>query len=134
MPFFVDMAVANNARDGVWYFANGSYLAVEWRTSNRGNGTDLYDFSVEYSTSSPGVYVFRYYVVGEYARIATVGAQSGPTGECLRRPREAADVCRAGYGVHWADCDRGRVGDCVQHARGTECDLHNGSYVMFGWI
>lgn len=83
MPFFVDMAVSNNARDGVWYFANGSYLAVEWRTSNRGNGTDLYDFSVEYSTGSPGVYVFRYYVVGEYAGIATVGAQSGPTGESV---------------------------------------------------
>jgi hypothetical protein len=83
MPFFVDMAVADNGRDGVWYFANASALLVEWRTSARGNASDRYDFSVEYSAGAPGAFVFRYYAVGAYGAVATVGAQAGPEGEFL---------------------------------------------------
>jgi hypothetical protein len=88
MPFFIDMGISNNGRDGVWYSATSSVLYVEWRTSARGNSSDLYDFSVEYQTSAPGTFIFRYYVVGEYGAFATVGAQAGPEGEFCQTLRK----------------------------------------------
>jgi hypothetical protein len=99
MPLFVDMAVADNGRDGVWYSADAASLAVEWRTSARGNAGDLYDFSVEYAAAAPGVFVFRYYAVGEYGAFATVGAQAGPDGEFVLCGGTRADVRRSGGAV-----------------------------------
>jgi hypothetical protein len=105
MPFFVDMGVTNNGRDGVWYYANASFAAVEWRTSDRFNGSDEYDFSLEYNAASPGVFTYRYYLIGIYASIATVGMQGGPTGMYARCDVDCVADYLLGPYIQWDDTD-----------------------------
>jgi hypothetical protein len=80
LPFFIDLQITVNNRDGMWYFANSTYAAFQWRTTNQNYnpsfGVDQYDFYIEYKTLSPGSYYFTYNQVGIYGPDAEIGIQT----------------------------------------------------------
>lgn len=87
--FWDDLKVSSGSTDGIWYYANSTYAIFEWRLHRSYDqvGTDPYQFSLAYSTTSPGVYVFRYYQVGSITSdgyqglSASIGIQGDQTGE-----------------------------------------------------
>ena len=80
LPFFIDLQITVNNRDGMWYFANSTYAAFQWRTTNENYspslGIDQYDYMVEYSINSPGKYLFTYNKMGIYIQEAEIGIQT----------------------------------------------------------
>ena len=80
LPFFIDLQITVNNRDGMWYYANSTYAAFQWRTTNQNYnpsfGKDQYDYIVEYKTSNPGSYIFTYKQLGIYLQDAEIGIQT----------------------------------------------------------
>jgi hypothetical protein len=69
------MRVRGASSDGVWYYANSSYTAFEWRTRNAADDADVYQFTLEYSTDAPGTFLYTYYLLGYLKSFATIGIQ-----------------------------------------------------------
>jgi hypothetical protein len=80
LPFFIDLSITANNRDGIWYYANSSYAAFQWRTTDTNyppqDGVDIYDYVLEYKTSHPGEYLFTYNVMGIFNTEAEIGLQT----------------------------------------------------------
>jgi len=69
------MKVDGASSDGVWYYANSSYTVFEWRTRNAADDADVYQFTLEYNTNTPGTFLYTYYVLGYLKSFTTIGIQ-----------------------------------------------------------
>jgi hypothetical protein len=80
LPFFDDLIINTNNRDGLWYYANSSYAAFQWRVTNQvynpEDGQDEYDFIAEYHTTNPGIWYFTYNALGMLYNQAEIGIQT----------------------------------------------------------
>ncbi|KAF2664333.1 hypothetical protein BT63DRAFT_460635 [Microthyrium microscopicum] len=114
LPFFVDQTILSNGRDGIFYYANTTYLGIQWRTSTRFSPTEQYEYFLEYFTDSPGVYQFHYFGLGaSYPSRATIGVQAGAMGPSAQYDNGFV----GGIGVgNWITCDAsGTPGLCYRH-------------------
>lgn len=60
---------------GIWYYVSGTTVTVEWLVTRSGFPNDVYQFQIIYSTATPGVWTYRYYVAGNAGASASVGVQ-----------------------------------------------------------
>ena len=77
------MKIEGATTDGVWYYANNSYAAFEWRTHNTADNNDTYQFVLEYNTGTPGTFLYTYYVLGYLKVSSTVGIQGNVSSKYL---------------------------------------------------
>lgn len=78
-PYWDDLFLTANTNQGIWYQidSTSTTVTIEYILGRATSSTDLYQFQVVYSTLTPGVWVFKYYVVGNYGASASVGVQGG---------------------------------------------------------
>jgi hypothetical protein len=77
LPFFMDLRILPNDRDGIWYSVSESSVAFQWRTTNGdAPSSDQYDYLVETYLDEPGSYFFTYFKMGSLEPQAIIGVQS----------------------------------------------------------
>ncbi|KAF4305292.1 putative subtilase family serine protease protein [Botryosphaeria dothidea] len=81
-PYWTDLSIPfQEFTRGVWYAFDTSTntFLVEWIIEKAGNMDEMYHFQLEYRGATPGVVVFRYFVVGENGKGAGIGMQGAET-------------------------------------------------------
>jgi hypothetical protein len=76
--------------DGVWYWANTTYAAFEWIAHAAYDDTVRFQFTAEYSLSTPTVWTFRYFIIADSGASATIGLQGGQSGPDLQYEYDTA--------------------------------------------
>jgi hypothetical protein len=98
--------------DGIWYFANSTYFAAEW-ISYLGYSVDArIQFTVEWTPSTPSVWVYKYYRVADSGSSCTVGIQGGPRGPFAQYSLDQA-LIPAGTMVTCNTAASGAGGSCT---------------------
>jgi hypothetical protein len=75
---------ASPSGDGVFYYANSTYAGFEWIAHAAFDVATRFQFSAEYSTTTPSIWKFKYYLVADSGTSATVGLQGGQNGPSVQ--------------------------------------------------
>ena len=109
-PFWTDLAIFANTTQGIYYYANSTFVEFEWVLAASCCPNLMAQFSMSYdSAGAPGVVTFRYYQVWNNGGTATVGVQGSQAGPALTVDYDGSSSVVAGTAIV---CDT-NVGSCT---------------------